>query len=347
MPETFTSASAPELAVIERNGFIESRHSGAAVVMAPNGDILHALGDIDTPIFARSTLKPFQAIASMRAGAQLSGVTVALACASHVAQIEHMDVVEDMLSASGLTTADLQCPLDWPQDEDARNYLVRKDMGKQRIAYNCSGKHAAFLAACVKNNWPTIDYLAMDHPLKRKVAEVIEEFTEENITHWGIDGCGAPLAAVSLRGLANATRKLALAPRALSADARAATVARAMLDYPWAVHGRGRENTVVMEQLGVIAKGGAEGVLILGAPDGTSVALKMLDGAHRATSLVGLALLVAVGAIDSAKASAVLEQVVPKILGGGVPVGRILLAPAVTDLLDAASKRTPVPHAQG
>ena len=334
MPATFTASDAVELAVVERSGFIESRHIGSAVVMAADGTVVTALGDITTPIFPRSTLKPFQAIAAMQAGVPLRGPQVALAAASHIGAKEHTDVVRGMLEAAGVTEEQLQCPADWPQDEEARTALIRSGKGKQRIAFNCSGKHAAFLWACTENGWDTAAYLNPAHPLQQRIAGVFEDFCEEKPAHWAVDGCGAPLAALSLTGLARGIGKLAKAPSDKHGDARAATVATAMLDYPWAVHGAGRENTVVMEDLGIIAKSGAEGVLVLGTDTGVSVALKMLDGNGRAATLVGLTLLAASGAVDPDAVYKVLAKAVPPVLGGGEPVGSLRLAAPVTALLD-------------
>lgn len=334
MPSTFTTTDAVDFAVLERNGFIESRHVGAAVVLAADGTVVTELGDIRSPIFPRSTLKPFQALASMKASVPLRGPQVALAAASHVASNDHMAVVRTMLDAAGVTEDDLQCPEDWPQDEEARNDLIRSGRGRQRIAFNCSGKHAAFLWACTENGWDTTTYLDPAHPLQRSIASVIEEYAEESVAAWGVDGCGAPVAAISLTGLARGIGKIAKAPSDKHADARAATIATAMLDYPWAVHGHGKENTVVMEDLGVLAKSGAEGVLVLAARTGAALALKVLDGNARAATLVGLTLFAASGAIDADKVGEVLEKIVPPVFGGGRPVGSLRLAAPVMALLD-------------
>ena len=105
---TFTVDSAVELAVIERSGFVESRHIGSAVVLAADGTVVIELGDINAPIFARSTLKPLQALASMQSGVPLRGAQVAIACGSHVGSLDHMDVVEGMLKAAGAKEDQLQ-----------------------------------------------------------------------------------------------------------------------------------------------------------------------------------------------------------------------------------------------
>ncbi|MEE1621375.1 asparaginase [Zafaria sp. Z1313] len=334
MPETFTSADAVDLAVVDRNGFVESRHQGTAVVVGPGGDVLLELGDGAAPVFPRSTLKPFQALASMQSGVPLRGAEVALACASHVGSREHMDLAASMLAKAGLDESALRCPEAWPQHEATRTELVRSGAARSRLAFNCSGKHAAFLWACTENGWDTESYLDPGHPLQRRVVEVVEEYADERIAHLAVDGCGAPVPAISLRGLARATSRLSRSPGNKASDARATTIATAMLDYPWAVHGHGEENTVVMEETGVIAKLGAEGVLILGAPDGTACALKMLDGNGRAATLVGLTLLAAAGALDTRRLSTALELTNRPVLGGGQAVGRIRLAAPVVAVLD-------------
>ncbi|WP_189348870.1 asparaginase [Zhihengliuella salsuginis] len=340
---TFTTGDAVDLAFVDRNGFVESRHLGSAVVVDPAGEVRLELGDTTTPVFPRSSLKPFQALASMQSGAPLVGEQVALACASHVGSAEHMELAEQMLHAAGLTEDHLRCPTAWPQHAATRTALTRGeleiggrtlDAAQSRLSFNCSGKHAAFLWACVENGWDLETYLDADHPLQQRVVDIVEEYAGEKIAHLAVDGCGAPVPAISLRGLARATGKLAAAPSDKSSNARAATIATAMLDYPWAVHGHGEENTVVMEDLGIVSKLGAEGVLILGAPDGTACAVKMLDGNGRGATLVGLTLMAAAGVIEANALGPVLAKTQKPVLGGGEPVGNVRLAAPVVEMLD-------------
>ncbi|MDO4918258.1 asparaginase [Kocuria sp.] len=332
--ETFSSDQAVDLAVVRRSGFVESRHRGSAVVLAPDGSVAFSVGAPQELIFPRSTLKPFQAVAAMKAGAALRGEQVAIAAASHTATFDHLDTVTSILRAAGLGPEALQCPPDWPQDEDTRTWLARTGRGQNRMCMNCSGKHAAFLLACVTNGWPTDSYLDPEHLLQRLVVETVEEFAGETVSHLGVDGCGAPLPAISLTGLARMYSTLGRAARNIQADARAATVATSMLDYPEYVQGPGRSNTVIMEELDVITKLGAEGVLGLGTRSGWSVAIKMLDGSSRANSLVGLTLLAHAGAISQADADRVLARVLAPITGAGRPVGAVELAPELVGLLE-------------
>ena len=309
-----------ELAILSRSGLDESRHLGAAVVVSPDGTIARSLGDADALVYGRSSLKFFQAIAVLRSGVSLAGAQLVLATASHSGTSAHVDVVRSLLARAGLGEDALQCPLDWPLDSASRSAAS----APARVTMNCSGKHAAFLLACVENGWPSANYLAPEHPLQQLIRDTVEEFTGEPIGQVGVDGCGAPVFATTLRGLAIAVGRVSAAR-----DGSAALLAAAVLADPWAIDGPGRANTVVIEQLGLLTKGGAEGVIVMGAADGTAVALKMLDGSARATSLVALQLLASVGAISVEDADRVGTLTTEKVLGGGLPVGVIRVSELV------------------
>ncbi len=314
-----------ELARLERNGLVESRHVGAAVVVSPSAEVIRALGDVDALVYPRSSLKPFQAITVLRAGVSLEGAQLVLASASHAGTPAHVEVVTQLLARAGLGEDALQCPLDWPGDPEAAA-VARTSGGRRRITMNCSGKHAGFLLACVENGWSTADYLDPAHPLQVRVRATIEEFTGEPVGHVGVDGCGAPLFAVSLRGLATAFSRLAQGRNTKGSDAGAVRLVEAIRANAWAIQGHGLPNTVVIEELGLITKGGAEGVMAMGSTDGTAVALKSLDGSHRVTSLVALELLAQAGAVPRAEADRVAALVTEKVLGGGQPVGAMSVA---------------------
>lgn len=323
--QTFALADAAELAVVERSGFIESRHGGSAIVLDPDGAVVRSLGNPDAPVFPRSSLKPFQAVATLVSGAALSGASMALATASHAGTPEHVALVRSMLASVNLTEGALHCPAQWPLDTAARDELVRSGVGASAITMNCSGKHAAMLMACVHSGWPTDTYLDPQHPLQLQIRDVVERLTGEKIQATGVDGCGAPIHAITLAGLARGIHRIATAAESspFALYRTAATLRRAVLDNGWAIDGPGRANTVVIDELGVFAKGGAEGVMVMAAPDGTTVALKMLDGAARAASIVGLALLAQAGAIDASAPERLGDRLGREVLGGGQPVGKI------------------------
>lgn len=331
--QTFSASEAVELAHLVRSGFIESRHVGSAVVLSPEGEVVAKLGDITTPIFARSTLKPFQAIASMNAGAELQGAQVALASGSHRGSFEHMKVAQTILEEASLKADDLQCPAAWPADEESYHALIRAGHGKQRLAFNCSGKHAAFLWACVKSDWPIESYLDPSHPLQQLVMETVADYTGEEVAATGVDGCGAPVAAVSLTGLARAYSTLGSAIENIHADARAATVATAMVDYPEYIQGINQPVTLLSELLDGIVKNGAEGVFAIGLRSGASVAIKLLDGSSRANSLVAIALLEACGLIEPELAERCISATVRPIMGGETAVGTLEIGSGIEEFI--------------
>ncbi|RKR73819.1 asparaginase [Frondihabitans australicus] len=312
-----------ELAVVERSGLAESRHLGAAVVVNAQGDVLDALGDAEATIYPRSCLKPLQALAVLRAGVDLEGAQAVLAMASHAGTPAHQQVVRDMLARSNSGPEDLLCPPDWPYDRAT----ARTATEKTRLFMNCSGKHAAFLLACERNGWNKKTYDALDHPLQSAIRDTIEEFAGERPDHAGVDGCGAPVYALTLRGLATGIARVTGAATADPSSA-AAHLTRSVLADAWALDGTGRANTVTIEELGVVAKLGAEGVLVIGTTGGTAVALKMLDGNLRAGTLVALRLLTDLGAVDADAAQRVVDHTLERVLGGGEVVGSIRLGAA-------------------
>ncbi|MBP2378432.1 L-asparaginase II [Microbacterium phyllosphaerae] len=325
MLETLTVQDAVELAVVERSGFVESRHAGAAVVLSPDGEVIARHGNADALILPRSSLKPLQAVACITAGASLEGEQLAMSTASHSGTDRHASVVRDVLTAGGLTEDALGCPPAWPSDTAARDELVREHGAQTRIRMNCSGKHAAMLRACVATGWPVDGYLDAAHPLQVHIRDVIERLTGEKIAHTAIDGCGAPVYAITLTGLARSIHRIGTAsdrsPFALHRVA--GSLVRAVREHPWTIDGPGRPDTIAIEKLGVFAKGGAEGVMVMVAPNGTTVALKMLDGGARASTIVAATLLARAGALAEADVESLGAALSLDVLGGGEPVGKI------------------------
>ncbi|GAA1442415.1 asparaginase [Leifsonia poae] len=321
----FSAADAVELAVVERSGFVESRHVGSAIVLGPDGSVARSLGAPSAPVFPRSSMKPFQAIAIMGSGVSLDGAAAVLATASHAGTPAHLSVVRGLLAQAQLPESALKCPNDWPLDSASRDDVIRAGEHRQPIYMNCSGKHAAMLLACVVNGWPTESYLDPQHPMQQQVRDVVERLTGDKVVATGVDGCGAPVHAMALSTLARGIQRIATAsdgsPFALYRNA--ALLKNAVLANGWAIDGPGRANTVVIDELGVFAKLGAEGVMVMAAPDGTTVALKVLDGSLRAATIVALSLLADAGAVDRSAVDAVAPQLDLAVLGGGEPVGEI------------------------
>ena len=309
------------LAEVVRSGYVESTHHGSVVALRPDGSVALALGELDQPVFPRSSNKPLQAVGMLEAGWQpASAEQLALATASHSGEEGHLAVVREMLDGIGVDQ--LANPPMLPLDEAAAHALLARGEQPSALTMNCSGKHAAMLATCVANGWPTAGYVDPDHPVQRAILATVERLAGERVKHVAVDGCGAPQHALSLTGLARAFSRLATGPDPLR------RTAEAMRSCPWHVGGTGRDVTRLMEQIpGLVAKDGAEGVYAAALPDGSAVALKISDGAGRARTPVLVAALRALGAT-----SEVLDELatVP-VLGGGRPVGQVRVSAAMED----------------
>jgi len=274
------------LAVVSRSGADESVHFGAAVALDPTGSIVFQAGDPTLVIYPRSSNKPMQASAMLWLGVQLTDEQLALACASHAGTPEHLAVVESTLASVGLDAAALANTPAMPLDEAAAEAVIGAGAPRSSLMQNCSGKHAAMLATCVVNGWPIDGYLAMDHPLQMAITEHIDHLVGGS-THSGVDGCGAPAHMMTLAGLAAAFGTLALSE---------SRVPSAMSAHPELVGGPGRDVTRLMNLVpGLFAKDGAEGVFAAAMPDGRCAAVKLSDGASRASGVVIAATLRAIG----------------------------------------------------
>ena len=308
---------APVLAHLVRGGFVESVHRASVAVTDADGSLLRAWGDVGSPVFPRSSNKPLQAVGMLRAGLDIDGAELAVACASHSGEGYHQDAARSILEGVGLSEADLQNTPTLPLDEAEQHRWIRAGLPQAAIAQNCSGKHAAMLATCVARGWDTGTYRDASHPLQLAIRETIEELTGDRVEHVAVDGCGAPVMSVTLAGLARAFGRLAAAEEG-SLEARVATAMRAHPDY---VGGTGRDVTALMVHTpGAVAKDGAESVYAVGLPDGRGVAVKVADGSGRAKGPILGAVLASLG-VESAALDMLAHA---PVLGHGEPVGALV-----------------------
>jgi L-asparaginase II len=305
------------LAEVVRSGFVEGVHRGSVVVLDASGSRRDSAGDVVGPIFPRSSSKPMQAVGMLRAGLRPpTPADLALICGSHLGERFHTDRVRALLRSADLDAAALRCPADLPMGVAAREAVLRGGGGPEPITMNCSGKHAGMLLTCLAAGWPTDDYLDAAHPLQKALAAAIADLAGESIAATGVDGCGAPVLAFSLTGLAGAFLRLV--------DAVPPTperqVADAMRAHPELVAGTGAEDTVLMGGVpGLLSKVGAEGVMVAAVPGVGAVAVKIDDGAARARVPVLVSGLRRLG-VD---APVLTEWADSPLLGGGARVGEV------------------------
>ncbi len=267
--------SGKPLVEIFRAGIVESVHSGRLALINSDGSVRAAIGDVDAPMYPRSAIKSFQAAAMVRNGLILAPKQLALVCSSHSGTTEHFEVVESILHGAGLTVADLRNTPDLPLGR-----AERQDWGAQppsRLAQGCSGKHAGMLATCVVNGWDTQTYLDAGHPLQIAIREEIESLIGDLVLATTIDGCGAPLFAMTTKNFALGAHKIRI-----SQDPVHQAVIAACLLHPDMVAGVGRLTTTLMSQIpGLFVKDGAEGVKLLSLEDGRACVIKVSDGSDR------------------------------------------------------------------
>jgi L-asparaginase II len=311
------------VAEIVRSGFAESFHRGSVAVTDPSGNLAASIGDTGAAVFPRSSNKPMQALAMLRAGWEPGDAAdLAIASASHRGEPFHLAQVRSVLDGAGIGEDLLQCPPDLPSDPASRAAVLAGGGEPRRIYMNCSGKHAGMLAACAAAGWDLATYRDPEHPLQRLVIATVQELTGDRVAAIGVDGCGAPVLAVSLAGIARAFSRLVEAPEG-TPERR---VADAMRANPKLIDGtRGPDHRMMAAVPGLIAKGGAEGVHVVAAPGVGAVAVKIDDGAGRASTPVALRAITQIGglAIPEESKPEIDALLGPEVHGGEQPVGRL------------------------
>ncbi|HPZ49685.1 MAG TPA: asparaginase [Propionibacteriaceae bacterium] len=309
----------PVVIEIVRGDMVESVHRARLVVTNPDGSVRYGFGDYAAPMFPRSATKPMQAIAMLEAGLDLDGHLLALAAASHLGEPFHIEGVREILASAGRSERDLQNTPDFPLDETARIDWIRAGRGREPIAMNCSGKHAAMLRTCVRAGLDTPSYLNPRHPLQTRIREVVGRFADETPTVPSVDGCGAPVFGTSLTGLARSYGRIASAT-----SGPAAAVAAAFRAHPEYPSGSTQPERLLHDAVpGLVCKGGAEASIAAGLADGTGIALKMADGMGRGRIELFVAVLRALG-ID---APGMAPLATTPVLGHGEPVGVVRAVP--------------------
>jgi L-asparaginase II len=298
-----------------RSGLPESYHDGAIAVVDPDGSILLEVGDIDRRFFFRSAIKPFQATISLEAGPDLNREQIAVAASSHGGQAVHLAIVQSILAGAGLDETALQCPPSRPFGAGADLRLALSgDTGTRSIYQNCSGKHAAALAACVAAGWPIDSYTEPAHPYQQRVAVLLKELTGDDVVPAGTDGCGFPTLRGSVGGLARAFARLAV-------DSRFGRVRSAMMAMPALTSDWNRPEAALMQWLPVAVKSGAMGCVGLALTGRLGMAVKCWDGSSPPVYVGMIEALDRLGVLEPVARQALAPHARPPLLGGGVPVG--------------------------
>jgi L-asparaginase II len=298
------------LAKVTRGDLVESLHLGHLLVLNADGSTYLSKGSPELPIYPRSAIKSLQAAAMLKAGLKVEENELAIICASHSGSQLHIDLVTKMLTSRGISTSKLKNAVDKPLGE--REKISWGDQMPSQLAQNCSGKHAGMLITCQQNGWDTNTYLHLNHPLQLAIKNEIEELSGEKVSAVSVDGCGAPLFAISLIGLARAISNLVKSSNVLYQQ-----IVSACTKYPELVAGQGRLTARVMRAVpGLFMKEGAEGVQVCALSDGRVIAIKIIDGSWRPVAPIMMQVL--------KKLNVEIPDESIKIYGGSQIVGTII-----------------------
>ena len=263
------------LAKVTRGDLVESLHLGHLIVLNADGSTYLSKGSPELPIYPRSAIKSLQAAAMLKSGLIVKDDELAIICASHSGSQNHIDLVTKMLTSRDISISQLKNAVDKPLGEKEK--IAWGEKVPSQLAQNCSGKHAGMLITCQQNGWDMKSYLDLDHPLQLAVKNEIEELSGEKVSAVSVDGCGAPLFALSLIGLARAISNLVKSTEVVHQQ-----IVSACTKYPELVAGDGRLTTRMMQAVpGLFMKEGAEGVQVCALSDGRVIAIKIIDGSWR------------------------------------------------------------------
>ncbi|MDK1375650.1 MULTISPECIES: asparaginase [unclassified Sinorhizobium] len=284
--------SNPVLVEVTRGNLVESRHRGTVIAVDGDGNAVFSLGDTDAAIFPRSACKAMQALPLVESGAAdaygFGAKALALACASHSGEPEHVALAAEMLAAAGRDVEALECGAHWSSDQKTLIGQARSIEAPSALHNNCSGKHAGFVCACCHSGTEVRGYVGYDHPIQQEIRGVMESLTGAILAHdnCGVDGCSIPTYAVPLKGLAHGFAKMATGTGLAAERARASKrLIEACMAEPFYVAGTKRACTRMMKTAPgrIFAKTGAEGVFCAAIPEkGIAIALKCEDGTTRA-----------------------------------------------------------------
>lgn len=277
--------SNPVIATITRGGTIESQHRGSYVVSDAKGAIVTTAGDIDFPVFPRSAIKAFQCVPLIESGAAerfgLNDEEIALCCASHNGEAEHLRVAASILAKAGNEESSYECGAHWPHERNDVIAIAKAGEEPRAIHNNCSGKHAGMLALARQLGAPSKDYSKLEHPVQLAVRATIEKLCDINLAQApvGIDGCSVPTWAIPLRNMA-----LGFARLADPGDAAGTRIMRAVRHNPFMIEGSTGFDTKITQAVPrLFIKYGAEAVCCGAIPHaGLGFALKVDDGSKRA-----------------------------------------------------------------
>src|SRR4051812_11894610 len=180
--------------LVTRGAIVESRHRVHAAVVDGTGRLIATSHDSELQSHWRSCAKPFQVMPLLASGGfdriGWGDDQLALACASHGGEPEHVAIAEGMLASIGMEQGDLACGPHEPLAQRGQKFLRDSGSRPTRLHNNCSGKHAAMLAHAHVSEWPAVGYERQEHAVQQDCLREVARWSrmEESRIGQAVDG---------------------------------------------------------------------------------------------------------------------------------------------------------------
>jgi L-asparaginase II len=278
---------------VTRGNLVECTHCVHIAVVNSDGDLMYSYGDPEKVIYARSSVKPIQAIQVLETKAteryNITDREISFMCSSHSGETYHVDCTREILKKAGIGLDKLNCGIHVPGNNQIYKELIESKEPLTQEHNNCSGKHSGMLISAKNLNEDLDTYLDINHPVQQRILENISyvcDYEKENII-MGIDGCGAPVHAMPLERFAYGFSRLADSNKLGEKGIYADKITESMMKYPEMVAGRDRFCTALMRVCGdrIFGKAGAQGVYLVGDKNNKlGIAIKVEDGSSQASA---------------------------------------------------------------
>lgn len=285
---------------VTRGSLIECTHSVHIAVTNSDGELLGYYGEPNRVTYARSSVKPIQAIQVLESGAVeeycINEREISFMCSSHSGEPYHVECTRAILSKANVGVEKLNCGIHVPGNSQIYKELIESGVELSQEHNNCSGKHSGMLISAQKLNEDLDTYLNINHPVQQRILENIAyvcDYNKEDIII-GIDGCGAPVHAMPLERFAYGFARMADPQKLGEKGKYAEKITTSMMKYPQMVAGRDRFCTALMKTCGdrIFGKAGAQGVYLVGDKvNKIGVAIKVEDGSGQAATCATLEVL--------------------------------------------------------
>ncbi|MDC0226616.1 asparaginase [Alphaproteobacteria bacterium] len=277
---------------ITRGKITESIHKSKCIIKDYNYKTIFSTNNNTEMVYPRSAIKVFQSIPFVKSQAykkySLSPKQIAISCASHYGEKEHIRVLTEWIKKININKKMLKCGIHNPLNLNSSNNLLLSGKVPNELYNNCAGKHLAMLTGCMMYGLDTQNYVSINHPYQKYIRNILEHFSECKISNQqkGIDGCSAPQYAFPLESLSISMINLIKNFKEnLKYSKEVRLLINSVVKYPHLIGSKAKYDSQLMQVTNgkVFAKWGAEGVLLFCHNEKKiGGVIKVIDGNERA-----------------------------------------------------------------